>query len=71
MLSASTIVLRDAAGQNWMVRIYHDEGIRQLYTTRTDEIGENSIKIKTFNGLYKIKISTTGKLITYPIDSIG
>lgn len=71
MRTPETIVLRDPSGQNWMVRILHDEGIRQIYTTKTDKVGEDSIKIKTLSGYFKIKINSVGQLVTYPIDSLG
>jgi len=71
MRTPETLILRDISGQNWLVRIYHDEGIRQIYTTKTDEPGQDSIKIKTLSGYFKIKINNFGQIITYPIDSLG
>lgn len=71
MSQTKSLILRDPKGQNWLVRVYHENGIRQLYTTKTDEEGENSVRIKTYQGYYKLKISTKGQLITFPIDSIG
>lgn len=64
-------ILRDPSGQNWMVRIYDEEGERVMYTTKTDSPGEPSINIKSFNGYFKIKISNRGQIITYPLDSLG
>lgn len=71
MRTPETLILRDSSGQNWLVRVYHDEGIRQIYTTKTDEPGQDSIKIKTLSGYFKIKINNFGQIITYPIDSLG
>lgn len=71
MFEYPTQIIKDPTGQNWYVRVYHDEGIRCLYTTKTDEEGPDMIVIKSFDGYFKIKISSEGQIITYPMDSIG
>lgn len=66
------LILRDRTGQNWLVRILDDNnGNKQLYSTKTDKNGVDFVKIKSYNGYFKIKITTQGKLVSYPLDSIG
>lgn len=64
-------ILTSPDGQSWMVRIYHENGERCMYTSKTDEPGERYIKVKSFDGYFKIKISNEGRIITYPWDSLG
>ena len=71
MFDYPTLVLTDPTGQNWNVRVYHENGIRVLYTTKTEDQGEETKILKSFDGYFKVKISSEGQLITYPMDSIG
>ena len=64
-------VLRDSQGTNWGVWVYHEGNVKQLYTREVDIEGIQTATIKTFDGMYKIKVGTNGQLITYPLDDLG
>lgn len=65
------VVLQDSNGVNWGVYVFHDNDAKFLYTTEVDRPGVQSLKIKTFAGLQKIKIGTNGQIVTYPMDDLG
>lgn len=67
------LVLKDSAGINWGLFVFHDpnENIKQFYTREVDQEGLDSIKIKSFDGYFKIKIGTNGQIFTYPVDDLG
>lgn len=67
------LVLKDSAGINWGLFVFHDpdENIKQFYTREVDQEGLDSIKIKSFDCYFKIKIGTNGQLFTYPVDDLG
>lgn len=67
------LVLKDSMGVNWGLFVFHDpaENIKKFYTREVDQEGLDSIKIKSFDGYFKIKIGTNGQLFTYPVDDLG
>lgn len=73
--SANPIVLTDPKGVNWRVVVYHDKGIRQLFTEMADEqydeLAKDSVIIEGFAERFKIKIGSDGRLVTYKLDDLG
>lgn len=67
------LVLKDSTGINWGLFVFHDpiENIKQFYTREVDQEGLDSIKIKSFDSYFKIKIGTNGQIFTYPVDDLG
>lgn len=63
--------LKDSNGVNWGLWVYHHENIKQIYTREVDIEGVESLRIDSFNGSFKIKVSTSGQIVTYRVDDLG
>lgn len=64
-------VLKDKQGKNWGLYIMHDGFQKYIHTREVEQEGVPQIEIKSFAGPFKVKVSTDGQIITYPLDSLG
>ena len=71
MTNSFLLALKDSDGINWGVWVLHDGDNKQLYTRQVDIEGVRQATINSFGGSFKIKVSTSGQILSYPLDDLG